>query len=100
MLTFLVIAFAVVMLAPGVFAAVWVQRRYGWAWAVLAGAAVTALGISLLLALVVASAPLGLALMVACLLAALKAYDDGRLNAATGWTGLALLLAAITGWPR
>ena len=96
----LLVLFAVLMLAPGVYTAVKVQARYGWWWAVLAGIGVTFLGLALLLATVVAFAPLGLVLTVVCLLAGLRAYDAGRLTAATAWTALALLLAAVTGWPR
>lgn len=92
--------FAVLMLAPGVFTAMRVQARHGWMWGVLAGVGVTFLGLALLLATVVAFAPLGLVLMVVCLLAALRAYDAGRFAAATAWTTAALLLAAVTGWPR
>ena len=92
--------FAALMLAPGVYAAVRVQARHGWWWAIAAGVGVTFLGIALLLATVVAFAPLGLVLMVVCLLAALRAYDAGRLSAATAWTTVALLFAAVTGWPR
>jgi hypothetical protein len=95
-----VVFFAVLMLAPGVYTAVRVKARHGWMWAVLAGVGVTFLGIALLLATVVAFAPLGLFLMVVCLLAALRAYDAGQFAAATAWTAAALLLAAVTGWPR
>lgn len=96
----LLVFFAVLMLAPGVYAAVKVHARHGWAWAVLAGVGVTFLGIALLLATVVAFAPLGLVLMVVCLLAALRAYDQGRVITASGWASLVFLLAAVTGWPR
>jgi glucose-6-phosphate-specific signal transduction histidine kinase len=92
--------FAVLMLAPGVYTAVRVHARHGWMWAALAGIGMTLLGVALLLATVVAFAPLGLVLMVVCLLAALRAYDDGRFTAATAWTTAALLLAAVAGWPR
>jgi hypothetical protein len=90
---------AVAALAPGACTA-WLLRRHGWPLAILAGAGVT-LSLPLLLAggFVVFPGLGVLAGMAACL-AALSAYDDGRVWAATTWAGCAAAAFTCAGWSR
>ncbi|MFC8515502.1 hypothetical protein [Streptomyces sp. NPDC057257] len=86
-------------LAPGV-ATAWLLRARGPLIATLAGAAVTAALPFLLLVSLIVFPPLGLVVAILAVIAALTAYDRGRLWAATAWTGIALVASAYAGWPR
>ena len=96
----LVVLLAAFGLAPGVFTAVRLHARFGWVKAALAGVGVTLLGAVGLLAALVELTPLAVVAAAACLLLGLRAYDRGRLFAATAWTSLAVLLASLAGWRR
>ncbi|MGI5408704.1 hypothetical protein ACQEV9_18160 [Streptomyces chartreusis] len=85
-------------LVPGA-ATAWTLRHRGWALACAAGAAVTISLPGLAVSVLVLFPPLGLAAALACTIAALRAYDDGRVWAGTAWTAaaaLAFTCAAVT----
>lgn len=86
-------------LAPGA-ATAWLLRARGTLIAVLAGAAVAVSLPFLLLVSLAVFPPLGLAVAAIAGLAALKAYDGGRVWIATAWVGAMLLASACAGWPR
>ncbi|MFI5685879.1 hypothetical protein [Streptomyces sp. NPDC051636] len=87
-------------LAPGL-ATVWlVRRRSSWLLAVLAGVAVTVALPFLLLTSLVLFPPLGIAVGLAAALAALRAYDRGRIWSATVWAGVTALAVSCARWWR
>ncbi|ELP67623.1 hypothetical protein STRTUCAR8_08584 [Streptomyces turgidiscabies Car8] len=86
-------------LAPGA-ATAWLLRERGTLIAVLAGAGVTVSLPFLLACSLVAFPPLGVAIAAVAALAALKAYDDGRVWIGTAWTAAMLIACACAGWPR
>ncbi|MFF3310499.1 hypothetical protein [Streptomyces sp. NPDC002952] len=88
-------------LAPGTYTAWRVHHRHGWAWAIAAGTAVTVgLACGLLVSLIV-MAPLAILAATGSILAALRAYDRGRVFVASAWTGVAsvCLWCAGIAWP-
>lgn len=88
-------------LAPGIATAWYVHHReHGWLLAVLAGAGVTACLPLCLLTALVAVPGLALATGVAAGLAALGAYDQGRVWVATAWVSAAGIAfwCAGAGW--
>ncbi|MFD6024539.1 hypothetical protein [Streptomyces griseoluteus] len=93
-------ALLLVSLACGICTAWYVHRHYGLALALTTGAAVTvALPACLLLAL--AALPgLGYVLAGLAVLAALRAYDDGRVLSATCWAAIATTALACAHWGR
>lgn len=94
----LIALLAVAALAPGL-ATTWRLRHRGWALALLAGVGITAALPFLLLASLIAFPPLGLIVSAVSAVAALKAYDDGRIWFATAWASMAVVATACTGWP-
>lgn len=86
-------------LAPGA-ATAWLLRARGTLIAILAGAAVTVSLPFLLLMTLAVFPPLGLIVAALAGLAALKAYDDGRVWTATVWAGAMVIACACAGWPR
>jgi hypothetical protein len=84
-------------LAPGA-ATAWLLRDRGQPIAVLAGAGVTVGLPFLLLVSLVAFPPLGLVVAAVAGLAALRAYDDGRVWIATAWAAATLAASACAGW--
>ena len=84
-------------LAPGVAAGWYVQRRHGWPLAILAGAAATTCLPFLLLTMLAVFPPLGFAVGVAAGLAALRAYDEGRIWIGTALVGAALIALSCAG---
>lgn len=90
---------AVLGLAPGL-ATAWLLRGRGWhpAAVALAGACVTVLTVVGLLVSLAVLAPLAIFATTGCVLAALRAYDRGRLLTATGWMSLAAVCMWCAGW--
>lgn len=84
-------------LAPGL-ATAWVLRSRGRLIATLAGAGVTVSLPFLLLISLVVFPPLGVAVGVGAVFAAMDAYDRGRPAIATAWVGLAAVALACSGW--
>lgn len=84
-------------LAPGV-ATAWFLRTRGTLIAVLAGAGVTVSLPFLLLCSLIVFPPLGFALGGVAALAALRAFDDGRVWVATAWAGAAVVAVGCAGW--
>ncbi|MFK0062637.1 hypothetical protein ACIQTN_25845 [Streptomyces werraensis] len=87
----MLLAIALAGLAPGL-ATAWLLRHRGWPVALAAGLVVTTSLPLLLVAAMVAFPPLGLAVALGSIAAALHAYDDGRVLAGTAWA----LSAAIS----
>lgn len=90
---------AVAGLTPGI-ATVWHLRRqgHGWLLAVLAGVGVTVSLPFLLLSTLVVFPPLGLAVGAAAVLAALTAFDEGRIVFGLVWVHLAVVAFACARW--
>ncbi|MET9142424.1 hypothetical protein [Streptomyces sp. NPDC004042] len=86
-------------LAPGI-ATAWLLRHrgHGWPAAVAAGAALTLVLPALLLGALLTVPPLALFLAAGAALAALRAYDDGRVWSGTAWAGTALVCLSCAGW--
>jgi hypothetical protein len=84
-------------LAPGV-ATAWFLRRRGTLISLLAGAGVTVSLPFLLLVTLVAVPPLGFVLGGLAAVAALQAYDDGRVWVATAYAGAAVVALGCAGW--
>ncbi|MFF8482353.1 hypothetical protein [Streptomyces antibioticus] len=95
----LVLLLTVAALTPGVLTALRLRNR-GWPLALLAGAGVALSVPFILLSSLVVFPPLGIAVAVAAVLAALAAYDDGRVWYATAWAALAVVACACAGWSR
>ncbi|MFB7711607.1 hypothetical protein [Streptomyces sp. NPDC056105] len=92
----MMIAVCLAGLVPGV-ATAWLLRGRGWPIAVAAGLGVT---FSLPLALALTMRlfpPLGVAVAVGSLLAALHAYDEGRVWIGTAWAATACLALTCAG---
>ncbi|MFF9215601.1 hypothetical protein [Streptomyces viridosporus] len=83
-------------LVPGL-ATVWLLRRRGWVLALLAGLGVTVSLPGLLLVAMIAFPPLGIAVALAALVAALRAYDDGRVLIGTAWAATAVIALGCAG---
>jgi hypothetical protein len=83
-------------LTPGV-ATTWLLRTRGWPLAVLAGLAVTISLPGLLIVAMLLFPPLGVAVALAALLAAVRAYDDGRIWIATAWAATTVVALACVG---
>lgn len=96
----LLVALCLTGLAPGTYAAWRVHRRHGWPRAILAGVGVTVALVALLLVSLIALAPVAIALGACAALAALTAYDRGRLMAATVWTWVLAVCLWCAGWSR
>lgn len=96
----LLVALCLTGLAPGAYAAWRVYRRHGWPRAALAGAGVTAALVVLLLVSLIALAPVAIAVGACACMAALTAYDRGRLMTATAWTGVLAICLWCAGWSR
>ena len=85
-------------LAPGTYIAWRVQRDHGWILGTLAGIGVTvSLTVGLLVSLI-ALAPVAILAATGSVLAALRAYDRGRLLAGTAWMGIASVCIWCAGW--
>ncbi|WP_445524781.1 hypothetical protein [Streptomyces cyslabdanicus] len=95
----LFLAICLAGLAPGL-ATVWLvhSRGHSWALAIAAGVGVTACLPLLLLAAVLAWPPAAYAITAVAVLAALKAYDDGRVLIASAWATAAVAAYACAGW--
>ncbi|MBL3669072.1 hypothetical protein JL475_24375 [Streptomyces sp. M2CJ-2] len=89
-------ALALVGLVPGI-ATAWLLHRRGWILALLAGLGVTVSLPGLLLVAMVAFPPLGIAVALAALAAALRAYDDGRVLIGTAWASAAVVALGCAG---
>lgn len=92
----MLLAICLAGLLPGV-ATVWLLRGRGWLLAALAGLGVTLSLPAALIATMVVFPPLGVAVAVGALAAALHAYDDGRVWIATAWAATACLALACAG---
>ncbi|WP_075737522.1 hypothetical protein [Streptomyces acidiscabies] len=84
-------------LAPGVAAGWYTHRRHGWPLAALAAAGATACLPFLLLVALTVFPPLGFAIGVGTALAALRAYDEGRVWIATALVAAAMLAFSCAG---
>lgn len=92
----MLLAICLAGLLPGL-ATVWLLRGHGWPLAVAAGLGVTlSLPAALILTMVVFP-PLGVAVAVVSLLAALRALDEGRVWIATVWAATACLALTCAG---
>jgi hypothetical protein len=85
-------------LAPGLITAVHVHRTHGPVRAALAAAGVTLALAAALLGVLLVFPPLAIACAAGCVLAALRAYDQARLTAASSWLSLAGLFAWCARW--
>lgn len=86
-------------LTPGL-ATAWYLRHegHGWLLAICAGLGVTASIPAMLLSTLWLFPPLGIAVGLASVLAALRAYDSGRVWAATAWVAAATVALSCAGW--
>lgn len=86
-------------LTPGI-ATAWYLHHTGRGWPIALGAAaaVTAALPLALLATMSAFPPIGIAVGLAAALAALRAYDDGRVWVATVWAVAAVISLSGAGW--
>lgn len=92
----MLLAICLAGLVPGV-ATVWLLRGRGWPLAVTAGLSVTLSLPAALIVTMVLFPPLGFAVAVGSCLAALHAYDDGRVWIATVWAATACLALTCAG---
>ncbi|MFF9285418.1 hypothetical protein [Streptomyces griseosporeus] len=92
----MLLALCLAGLIPGTVTA-WLLRRRGWLVALAAGLGVTLSLPALLLAAMVLFPPLGFAVALAAIAAALHAYDDGRVWIATAWAATAVLALTCAG---
>ena len=92
----MLLALALAGLAPGL-ATTWLLRTHGWTVAVLAGLGVTISLPGLLIVAMVAFPPLGIAVALAALVAALRAYDDGRVLVGTTWAAASVIALGCAG---
>ncbi|MFE9935872.1 hypothetical protein [Streptomyces hirsutus] len=92
----LLLVLCIAGLAPGV-ATTWLLRHRGWLLAALAGLGVTVSLPGLLLIAMLAFPPLGIAVALAAVAAALRAYDDGRVLIGTTWAATALVALTCAG---
>ncbi|QZZ32604.1 hypothetical protein A7X85_10010 [Streptomyces sp. ST1015] len=84
-------------LGPGVAAGWYVQRRHGWPLAVLAGIGATTCLPFLLLTMLIVFPPLGFAAGVGAGIAALRAYDEGRIWVGTALVGVMMVALSCAG---
>lgn len=92
----LIAVFCLAALIPGA-ATAWLLRARGTLIAALAGAAVAVSLPFLLLMSLAVFPPLGVVVAAVAGLAALRAYDDGRVWIATAWAGAMLIACACAG---
>ncbi|MFD6324210.1 hypothetical protein ACFWOL_15370 [Streptomyces sp. NPDC058442] len=92
----MLLALALAGLAPGA-ATAWLLRHRGWPLATLAGLGVTISLPGLLLVAMVVFPPLGIAVALAALAAALRAYDAGRVLIGTAWAATAVVALGCAG---
>ncbi|MFD8254696.1 hypothetical protein [Streptomyces werraensis] len=92
----MLLALTIAGLAPGIATGLLLRHR-GWTIALLAGLGVTVSLPLLLVAAMLAFPPLGLAVAIASIAAALHAYDDGRVLAGTAWALSAVISLACAG---
>ncbi|MFD8805587.1 hypothetical protein [Streptomyces sp. NPDC059597] len=90
----LLLAVLVLSLACGLCTAWCISRTHSLTIGAAAGAAVTVVVPLLLLLSMVAAPPLGFAVALGSVLAALNAYDHGRVLSATTWAAIAALAMA------
>jgi hypothetical protein len=92
----LLLAICLAGLLPGL-ATVWMLRGHGWPIVVAAGIGVTLSLPATLIATMVLVPPLGVAVAAASCLAALHAYDQGRVWIATVWAVTASIALTCSG---
>ncbi|WP_327671850.1 MULTISPECIES: hypothetical protein [unclassified Streptomyces] len=92
----MLLALCLAALASGI-ATAWLLRGRGWIVAVLAGAGVTVSLPAGLAATMILLPPLGFAVALGSLCAALRAVDDGRVWVATAWATIACLALTCAG---
>ncbi|MEU9400566.1 hypothetical protein [Streptomyces sp. NPDC048242] len=92
------LALLLIPLTCGVCTAWCISRTHSLAVAATAGAAVTVVVPLLLLLAMVAAPALGFAVALGSALAALTAYDKGRIVSATTWAAIAALAMACATW--
>ncbi|MEU6597879.1 hypothetical protein [Streptomyces flaveolus] len=93
----MLLALLAAVLVPGVITA-WLLRHRGWGIALLAGAAATAALPFVLVCSLVVFPPLGFALGIAAALAALDAFDAGRVWVGTVLAAASVIALACAGW--
>ena len=84
-------------LAPGITAGWYVHRRHGWPLAILAGLSATTCLPFLLLTALIVFPPLGFAIGVGAAVAAVRAYDEGRVWIATMLAATAMVALSCAG---
>lgn len=93
----MIYALLVAALIPGVITAIRLRAR-GWPIAVLAGLGVTLSIPFVALSCLVVFPPLGIAVAVLAVVAALNAYDAGRIWTASLYGALAVIAVGCAGW--
>lgn len=93
----MIYALLVAALIPGVITSIRLRPR-GWPIAVLAGLGVTLSIPFVALSCIVFFPPLGIAVGVLAVVAALNAYDSGRVGTATLWAITAVIALGCAGW--
>lgn len=96
----LFVALVLGALLPGLFVAWRVRPHHGWRVAVLAGTAVTVGVAGFVLVSLIVLAPLAIALATVAGVAALHAYDRGRLLLATLWVSTMAVFLWCAGWTQ
>jgi hypothetical protein len=96
----LIAALVLAALAPGIVTAWRVHRRHNWTRAILAGAGVTAGLAGLAVVSLIVLAPLAIVLATVSAVAALNAYDRGRLALATLWVTTMAICIWCAGWTQ
>ena len=84
-------------LGPGVAVGWYVQRHRGWLLAILAGIGATTCLPFLLLMMLIVFPPLGFAVGVGAGIAALRAYDEGRIWIGTALAGVMMVALSCAG---
>lgn len=92
----MLLAICLAALASGI-ATAWLLRGHGWPLAVLAGAGVTLSLPAALVTTMVLFPPLGVFVAAGSAVAALHAFDDGRVWVATAWAATACLALTCAG---
>lgn len=93
----MIYALLIAALIPGVATTIQLRAR-GWPLAILAGLGVTCSIPFVALSCLVVFPPLGLAVAALALVAALNAYDAGRIWTATLYGTLAVVAVGCAGW--
>ncbi|HEY6114865.1 MAG TPA: hypothetical protein VI172_02805 [Candidatus Dormibacteraeota bacterium] len=93
----LALLLTVTALTPGVITVIRLRAR-GWPIAVLAGLGVTLSIPFVALSCILLFPPLGLAVGILAVVAALNAYDAGRIWTATTWATIAVVALGCAGW--